>query len=54
MNGIAVVAVMIGWIATVVGLVLDTFSVAHALFFFLCFGACGWALWDAEQDRKSK
>lgn len=54
MNTIAIFAVLVGWIATVVGLALGTFSVAHALFFFLCFGGCGFMLWDAEQDRKDK
>jgi hypothetical protein len=48
MNAIAVLATMVGVLATVVGLVLGTFAVGHAVFFFLCFGLCGWALWDAE------
>lgn len=54
MNTIAVIAVMIGWVATVVGLALDTFSVLHALFFFVCFAGCGYMLWDAEQDRSKQ
>lgn len=52
MNAIVIVALLVGWIATVVGLVIGTFSVFHALFFFVCFGGCAFILWDAEQDRK--
>jgi len=49
MNAIAILAVLFGVIATVVGLVIGTFTVYHGIFLITMFGFCAFILWDAEQ-----